>query len=204
MSEEMRTFGYICPKCGKTVMTARSVFALEASNAEIECPCGESALRVEFDGGKYRIYVPCGICGETHAAECPADQVIRGSGLALGCAKTKQFCCFIGDEGTVEKHLRELEILVEKEKQQEGDDAPEAFADNVIMYEVLSELKEIAARKNGITCGCGSHNYAMEIRRSCVDLVCRECGAKLRIPAATDSDLDDLCCHLTLTISGRK
>ena len=34
MSEEMRSFGYLCPKCGKTVMAARSVFALEAKVAE--------------------------------------------------------------------------------------------------------------------------------------------------------------------------
>ena len=44
MSEEMRTFGYLCPACGKTVMGARSVFALEASNAEVECECGKSAV----------------------------------------------------------------------------------------------------------------------------------------------------------------
>ena len=43
----------------------------------------------------------------------------------------------------------------------------------------------------------------MEIRRSAVDLVCRTCGAKLRIPAATDRDLDDLCCHMKLVIPGR-
>ena len=35
MREEMRTFGYLCPKCGKMVMAARSIFALAASNAEI-------------------------------------------------------------------------------------------------------------------------------------------------------------------------
>ena len=63
MSEEMRTFGYLCPQCGKTVMGTRSVFALEASNAEVECACGKSALKVEFDGETYHIYVPCGICG---------------------------------------------------------------------------------------------------------------------------------------------
>ena len=63
MSEEMRTFGYLCPQCGRTVMAARSVFALEASNAQVECPCGKSALKVDFDGEKYHIYVPCGICG---------------------------------------------------------------------------------------------------------------------------------------------
>ena len=203
MSEEMRTFGYLCPKCGKPVMGTRSIFALEAADAEIICDCGESVLQTEFDGEKYKVYVPCGICGETHMAVCPPERVLEGA-TALGCAKTKQFCCFIGDEGTVEKNLRELVILAEKEKQQKDSEDPEAFVDNVIMYEVLSELKDIAAREKGITCACGSSRYGMEIRRSAVDLVCRDCGAKLRIPAATDRDLDDLCCHMKLVIPGKR
>ena len=202
MSEEMRTFGYLCPKCGKPVMGTRSIFALEAADAEIICDCGESVLQTEFDGEKYKVYVPCGICGETHMAVCPPERVLKGA-TALGCAKTKQFCCFPGDEGTVEKNLRELVILAEKEKQQKDSEDPEAFVDNVIMYEVLSELKDIAAREKGITCACGSSRYGMEIRRSAVDLVCRDCGAKLRIPAATDRDLDDLCCHMKLVIPGK-
>ena len=202
MSEEMRTFGYLCPKCGKPVMGTRSIFALEAADAEIICDCGESVLQTEFDGEKYKVYVPCGICGETHMAVCPPERVLKGA-TALGCAKTKQFCCFIGDEGTVEKNLRELVILAEKEKQQKDSEDPEAFVDNVIMYEVLSELKDIAAREKGITCACGSSRYGMEIRRSAVDLVCRDCGAKLRIPAATDRDVDDLCCHMKLVIPGK-
>ena len=202
MHEEMRTFGYLCPQCGKMVMASRSVFALAASNAEVECECGGSVLRTEFDGQKYHVYVPCGICGETHVAVCDAERMLNGA-TALGCAETKQFCCFIGPEGTVEKNLRELAVLVEKEKQQSEGEESEAFVDNVIMYEVLSELKEIAARPNGITCACGSTGYGMEIRRSAVDLVCRACGAKLRIPAATDRDLDDLCCHIKLVIPGK-
>ena len=198
--EDMRTFGYLCPKCGQPVMAARSVFALEASNGVIECPCGGSALRVNFDGSRYHLEVPCGLCGETHGAECPPERVLSGS-TALGCTKTKQFCCFIGPEGVVEKHLGELGILAEKEKRQAGE-GQEAFLDSVIMFEVLSELKEIASRDRGITCACGSGRYGMEIRRSAVDLICRDCGAKLRIPAATDRDLDDLCCHLRLVIPG--
>ena len=204
MREEMRTFGYLCPACGKTVMAARSVFALEASNAEIECPCGKSALEVGFDGEQYHITVPCGICGDTHTALCSPERVLHGA-TALGCSATKQFCCFIGPEGIVEKNLRELAILAEKEKQQSGEDGTEeAFVDNVIMYEILSELKDIAARPDGITCDCGSKRYGMEIRRSSIDLICRDCGAKLRIPAATDRDLDDLCCHIKLHIPGHR
>ena len=204
MMEEMRTFGYICPACGKSVLGSRSVFALEASNAEVECACGGSALRAEFDGQRYRVYVPCGLCGETHVAVCTQEQLISGSGIGLSCAKTKQFSCYIGSEGTVEKRLQELEILSQKEKQRENEEQPEAFADSIIMYEVLSELKDIAARQDGITCGCGNKRYGMDVRRSAVDLVCHDCGAKLRIPAVTDSDLDDLCCHMKLVIPGGK
>lgn len=203
MSEEMRTFGYLCPACGKTVMASRSAFALEASNAVIECACGKSALDVAFDGTRYQLSVPCGICGERHAALCRPEQVLEGA-VGLACAQTKQFCCFVGPEGTVEKNLRELAILAEKEKQHAGEAGGEPFLDSVIMYEILSELKEIAARENGVTCACGSGRYGMEIRRSAVDFVCRDCGAKLRIPAATDRDLDDLCCRFKLVIPGKR
>ena len=199
MGEEMRTFGYLCPKCGKTVQKARSVFALEASGAEVECGCGGSALTASFDGERYRLTVPCGLCGGTHSALCSPEQVLEGA-VALACAGTKQFCCFIGPEGTVEKQLRELAVLAEKEQRQgEG----EAFLDSVIMYEVLSELRDIASRPGGIACACGSGRYGMEVRRSAVDLICRDCGAKLRIPAATDRDLDDLCCHMKLVLPGK-
>ena len=202
MENEMRTFGYLCPACGKPVMAARSLFALEASGVEVECECGGSALRTEFDGQKCRIFVPCGLCGETHTAQCSPEQLARREGVAFGCAKTQEFCCYVGDEGTVEKHLRELEILAEKEKQNRENGGGQ-FLDSVVMYEILSELKEIAARKDGITCACGSREYAMEIRRSAVDLICKSCGAKLRVPAATEDDLDDLCCHMRLMIPGR-
>lgn len=199
MREEMRTFGYLCPKCGKTVMKSRSVFALEASGTEVECDCGGSALRVEFDGERYRLQVPCGLCGGTHIAVCPSDRVLKGA-TALACTgPMKQFCCFIGPEGTVEKNLRELAVLAEKE--QRGDS--EAFLDSVIMYEILSELRDIAARPGGLSCGCGSPNVRIEVRRSAVDLICADCGAKLRVPAATDRDLDDLCCRIKLVLPGR-
>ncbi|MBQ2324026.1 MAG: hypothetical protein II379_05510, partial [Oscillospiraceae bacterium] len=65
------------------------------------------------------------------------------------------------------------------------------------------ELKEIAARDHGITCRCGSERYRMEVRHTYVDLVCSDCGARLRIPAATDEDLDRLCCHVKLQIKGK-
>lgn len=150
MKEKMRTIGYLCPRCRKPVMQQRSRFALAASGAIVQCECGKSELQIDFDGEKFRISVPCGVCGGEHLAECGADRLLDGEGIGLACPETSELCCFIGEEYAVERALAQLQITAEKQSAQ--GDAPEAFTDTVIMYEVLSELKEIAARPRGITC----------------------------------------------------
>ena len=119
MAGDMRTLGYICPKCGAPVMGARSIFALEASDAEIACSCGGSVLHTSFDGQRYRLLVPCGVCGKIHEAVCPPERIREGA-TALSCPESRQFCCFVGDEGIVDHHLREAEIAISKEKAQSG------------------------------------------------------------------------------------
>ena len=198
MKEEMRTIGYLCPRCRKPVMQQRSRFALAASGAIVQCECGKSELQIDFDGEKFRISVPCGVCGGHHQAECAADAVLRGRGIGLACPEKQELCCYIGEDAEVRRAMEGLALRVAKEKASPD----EAFTDNVIMYEVLSELKDIAGR-GGISCACGSHRYTMQVRRGAVDITCADCGGRLRIPAATDSDLDDLCCRMTLTIPGK-
>ena len=198
MKEKMRTIGYLCPRCRKPVMQQRCRFALAASGAIVQCECGKSELQIDFDGEKFRISVPCGVCGGHHQAECDAGAVLHGRGIGLACPVKQELCCYIGEEPQVRKAMEGLALRVAKEKASPD----EAFTDNVIMYEVLSELKDIAAR-GGIACACGSHEYTMQVRRGAVDLTCAKCGGRLRLPAATDSDLDDLCCRMTLTIPGR-
>ena len=76
------------------------------------------------------------------------------------------------------------------------------FLDEIIMHEVLSELRDIAQR-GGISCACGSREWRLQVNFSSVDLICGHCGAALRIPAATADDLGDLCCKQTLVIRGK-
>ena len=45
--------------------------------------------------------------------------------------------------------------------------------------------------------------YNIAVRRGAVDLICARCGGRLRLNAATDRDLDDLCCQMKLTIPGK-
>ena len=196
--EETRSFGYICPACGKANFHTRSVFALSAAAARMECECGKEALEVQTDGTKFRLWVPCGVCGGQHQAECAADALLHGRGIGLSCPVKQELCCYVGQEQDVRRAMENLALRVEKDKGADG----EAFTDSVIMYEVLSELKDIAAQ-GGISCTCGSTRYTVQVRRGAVDLVCADCGGRLRLPAATDEDLDDLCCRMKLTIKGK-
>ena len=199
MAEQTRTFGYICPSCGKAVLADRTRFALEAAAIGAVCDCGHSELTAEPAARTYRITVPCGVCGGEHRAEVAPESLLEGPGVALACPETKQLCCYIGERDRVERSLAELERTLEKKKDREAD----TFVDDVVMYEVLSELKDIAAR-DGISCACGSKGCSLDIHGGAVDLICPACGGRLRVPAATDNDLDRLCCQYTLTIPGKK
>ena len=196
-TEKMRTIGYLCPSCRKTVIGDRSVFALAASGAVVGCECGKSSLTVDAEEKGFRLSVPCGVCGGEHSAVVDATRMLEGQGVGLACPETKQLCCFIGEAWEVERELERLSLAADK------GDGGELFVDSLIMHEVLSELKEIAAREHGISCTCGSEKYTMEVRPAYVDLICADCGARLRIDAATDDDLDRLCCHWTLQIKGK-
>ncbi len=198
--EEKRTIGYICPKCGAAVIAERSTFALSAGTAAVICDCGKSKLVLDYEGDAFHVTVPCGICGGEHTARVDARAVLTGRGVALTCPETKQYCCLIGEDGRVSAGMRELAITADKIKAQRED--PQAFVDNVIMYEILSELKDIAGR-GGVSCACGCKEYTVEVRPGAVDLICASCGAKLRLDAATDDDLDRLCCRDRLEIPGK-
>ena len=182
MAEETRALGYICPECGKPVYGERTRFALNAAAVGLVCGCGRSELTAEPAERTLRVTAPCGVCGGEHRAEVPMEQVLEGGGVGLACPETRQLCCYIGPR-------------------EAGGDG--VFADSIIMYEVLSELRDIAAR-DGVSCTCGARGCAVEVHGTAVDLVCRACGARLRLPAATDEDLDRLCCQYTLTIRGSR
>ena len=137
------------------------------------------------------------IIGGTTPSLALVRQVKAETGLPVRALLRPRFGDFCYDRYELAQ-MEQLAVRAAKEKAQD----PEAFTDNIIMYEVLSELKDIAAR-GGIRCRCGSTRYGIQVHRDSVDLCCRDCGGKLRLPAATDEDLDRLCCQMSLTIPGR-
>ena len=202
VQETKRFLSYICPHCAQSVIVERDLFSLAAAPARIKCPCGKSELGVEFLPSRVRMTVPCLFCGREHTVSCSSRAFIREKALAFSCAASGLDCCYVGEEGPVYAATARLERAVDKL----GEDAAagsRAFLDGMVMEEIFSELKDIAAR-GGVSCACGSRAWGFEVQFSAVELYCRECGGRLRIPAATADDIDDLCCKTSILIRGNE
>ena len=177
------------------------MFQLAAAPNELPCPCGKSALRVEMMGDRVQLNVPCAYCGEEHRVTCSSRDFLHRKGLAFSCGKSGLDCCYVGEEDTVFAAVRRLEEAVDKLERDAGERG--TFLDEIVMHEVLSELRDIAQR-GGISCSCGCREWKLRVGYSSVDLICAGCGGDLRIPAATESDIEEICCRHTLHIHGRK
>lgn len=200
MEEPKRTLAYLCPKCKQSVVVEMSEFRLAAASSKLPCPCGGSALLVEMEADHVDLTVPCLYCGEDHHIRCSAHAFLHEKALAFSCKATGLDCLYVGEEEPVFRALRRLE---EATADMDETDKEKSFLNEAIMTEVLGELKDIAAR-GGISCCCGSKEYKVKVNFSSVELECGQCGARLRLPAATGEDLEDLCCHYTLLIGGKE
>lgn len=157
VQETKRFLSYICPHCMQSVIVERDLFSLAAAPAHIKCPCGKSELLVEFKPNRVELTVPCLFCGRAHTVSCSSHAFVREKALAFSCAASGLDCCYVGEEGPVYAATARLEGAVDKL----GEDAAEngAFLDEIVMEEVLSELRDIAKR-GGISCTCGSKGGA--------------------------------------------
>lgn len=198
--EPTRTIAYICPECRQSVVVEKSLFALAAAPVKIPCPCGKSAVEVEFLADKVKLGVPCLFCGREHRVTCSSAAFVGRKALAFSCAASGLDCCYVGEDGAVFAATARLEQAVDKLEREAGQE--HVFLDDIVMHEVLSEIKDIAAR-DGIGCTCGSRQWSFQVNYSSVDLMCAQCGAQTRIPAATADDIDDICCRDTILIRGK-
>ena len=202
VEEPKRTLAYICPACRQSVIVERDLFSLAAATAHIKCPCGRSELRVEFVDDHVDLEVPCLFCGREHRVSCSTHAFLHQKALAFSCAASGLDCLYVGEEEPVFQALERLEQAVDRLVLESQAEEKGAFLDELVMGEVLGEIKEIAQR-GGISCQCGSKDYGIKVGYSAVELICARCGATLRLPAATADDIDDICCKTTLTI-GKK
>lgn len=203
IEEAKRTLAYICPVCGMAVAVERSAFQLAAAVNHLPCPCGKSELVVEMTGNQCRLQVPCIFCGKDHKVSCSTRAFLHEKALAFSCVVSGLDCLYVGDEGPVFQALGRLEETVDRLVMESQAEEKGAFLDELVMGEVLGEIKEIA-RRGGISCQCGSTSYKLRVGYSTVELVCARCGGVLRLRAATADDIDDICCKTKLKIKKKE
>ncbi len=109
---------------------------------------------------RVNLTVPCVVCGRDHLVSCPSHAFLREKALAFSCAASGLDCCYVGEEGPVYAATARLERAIDKLESPDGsgqteDEEKPPFLDPLIMEEVLSEIRDIAAR-GGISCTCGS------------------------------------------------
>ena len=202
MFGENRTFAFICPECKQLVVAQRTAFAIAAGDCDIPCPCGKSTLTIQNMGSMYHLSVPCVACGRNHEVSCPQEALLRRKALSLTCKATGFDSCVIGEEQAVYEAAQRMELTAD-ELPDNAENGKEGFLNEMVMQEVLSELKEIASR-DGVSCTCGSKRWSLDVRYASIVLRCGDCGGVLKIPAGTGGDIDNICCQYTLTIKGKK
>ena len=201
IEDAKRSIAFLCPSCRQPVILERSVFQLAAAGGKLPCPCGKSSIRIDLMGDRVNLAVPCLFCEQEHTVTCSTHAFLTEKCLAFSCANSGLDCCYVGEEDAVFAAVGRLEEAVDKLEAEAG--AKGAFLDELVMHEVLSEIRDIAQR-DGISCTCGSHRWNLQVNYSSVDLKCADCGGAMRIPAATASDIEDICCKYTLLIHGRE
>lgn len=201
IQDAKRFIAFICPECRQPVILERTVFQLAASGSRLPCPCGKSSIDVALMGDQARVTVPCLFCKETHTVSCSTRAFLEEKTLAFSCANSGLDCCYVGEEEGVFAAMRRLEETVDR--MEENAAAQGTFLNDLVMEEILGEIRDIGQR-DGISCTCGCRDWKIKINYSSVELFCGRCEGALRIPAATISDIEDLCCKPTLTIRGNK
>lgn len=199
VEEAKRSIAFICPACRQPVILERTVFQLAAAGSRLACPCGKSAIDVALMGNQVRLTVPCLFCEKEHTVTCSTHAFLREKTLAFSCAHSGLDCCYVGEEEPVFAAMRRLEETTDGLEAAAGEQG--MFLNAMVMEEILGELRDIGQR-GGISCTCGCRDWKLKINYSSVELFCARCNGALKIPAATLSDIEDLCCKVTLTIRG--
>lgn len=134
--------------------------------------------------------VPCLFCEQEHTVACSTASFLQEKTLAFSCANSGLDCCYVGEEESVFAAMRRLEETVDVLESEAGSQG--TFLNDLVMEEILEELRDIAQR-GGISCTCGCKDWKLKINYSSVELFCAQCGGALKLPAATMSDIEDLC-----------
>jgi hypothetical protein len=193
-SDKTTTIAYRCPDCGREIKSEVNIFQLSGNNFYLECGCGKSKLNVSLShDGKVRLLVPCLACPHAHPYTLSSSMFFSRELFILQCSFSGMDICFIGKptkvEEALEKSSEELLDLMDSELDEQF-----GIENQSAMREALTAIEDLA-KANEIHCLCSEKGekpqVAVVIDYDQVILTCKNCNARLVIPAKTNFDANN-------------
>ncbi len=204
LDPKQTTIAYRCPACGQGVKSIVGVFGLTGSKMRLKCACGGSALEINRNKDeKYKISVPCMLCGNDHKFTLSASTFFEKELFQYPCTYSGINTCFIGNEERVglalednEKEVIELfksigvedpaQILANTYDEEDKDEIEDTDVLDTIVF-VLRDLLDT----NSITCGCSEPDYDFLSCNGYIKVYCKSCRKSADIPAKGKQDAEN-------------
>ncbi len=195
LDQKQTTIAYRCPECGSVVRSIVGVFSLTADMIKLKCPCGGSSLDIVYTNDKkIRLTVPCFICPSPHSYLLSTSVFFDRDIFALSCTYSGIDICFIGKEDEVDKAIAENEAelheligetssINELSSMRKRENLTDPQVLEIVSY-VIKEFEE----EGNIHCKCkDGGKYEVQIGDEYIFIVCKKCGAEIKIPAGSVS-----------------
>jgi hypothetical protein len=192
------TLALYCPRCGQIHMHDINRFVLkQVTRLRLVCSCGQLQATL-INGGHQQLFldIPCVVCQTNHSVCITSKKFWRTNVEKLYCVQENLELGFIGQRRYIEQMLADQRHELES-FHDEVEDA--GIVDPEVMIGVLNKIHDIA-EASGIHCSCGSTQIVAEVAPASLELVCRDCGARLIIPASVPTDLTQLAAVNTIKL----
>jgi hypothetical protein len=188
LSNIVREFVYKCPECGKTVRCEAGVFSL-SGGYEGHCECGLSALKISKFGGKYRVTVPCGFCGESHSGSFSMMDMIRPATQYVFCPHNDKYACCFGAPGKMEKEIHEMERSFEE--REEIKKAPDEYWNTPSARHGILQKMVAMLEGGAMACSCGHNRMQILLENGETFVRCEKCGGIVPMPTLDGITLEE-------------
>ncbi len=189
ISDFSQSILYYCPNCSAVSERRITAFQFPKNKAvEISCTndmCSIPVITVKSIKDKYKISIVCPICSETHSFTISSKTLWNKEFFILNCNNTGMGILFVGKNS--EKLSSEYQAQIDMVS---GLMAEEDFDEDELdlLFEIFERINELA-RKESISCSCGSSNIAIQLNADSISLTCKNCDNEINFDI--DSELLD-------------
>lgn len=182
-----RSILYFCPDCSAVSTKKISAFGISGQNPHTKycsnAVCSKALIEFSYKKNKYHICVDCPVCGDKHSFNLTQKTMWGKDFFILNCPASGLGILFIGkdEKRLMEEYYAQTELIAGIIA-----DGDEEFEKLDILFEIVEILNELAQDK-AINCSCGSDKISINLNGEDVELLCRKCGTRTKIPSTVQA-----------------